>query len=80
MTDHGVSLIESKEANCSKNAQPVCLFCMDEIAKPTKVRGGGRASFCDSCAEKLEKKGLLRKHQDGMIELMKPLLDVIGEF
>ena len=80
MAGHGVSLIRPKEANWGKNAQIMCLFCMGEIAKPVKVRGGGRVSFCDSCTEKLEEKGLLKKHQDGTIELIKPLMDVIGEF
>ena len=80
MTDHGIQSIGSRETNLGKNAQVVCLFCMEEIAKPTKVRGGGRVSFCSSCAEQLERKGLLKRHQDGTIELIKPLLDVIGEF
>jgi hypothetical protein len=53
---------------------------MAEIAKPRKVHGGGRVSFCDSCAEKLEKKGLLNRHKDGSVELMKPILDLIEEF
>ncbi|KUO41411.1 MAG: hypothetical protein AVW06_04470 [Hadesarchaea archaeon DG-33-1] len=80
MVNQGVSLAGPKEANWSKNAQLVCLFCTGEIAKPTKVMGGGRVSFCDSCTEKLENKGLLKRHQSGTIELIKPLLDVIGEF
>jgi hypothetical protein len=80
MVDHGTQLIEMKEANWDESVQLVCLFCMGKIAKPTKVRGGGRVSFCDSCAEKLEKKGLLRRHGDRTVELIKPLLDVIGEF
>jgi hypothetical protein len=53
---------------------------MVEIPKPRKVKGGGRVSFCDSCAERLEKKGLLNRHKDGSVELMKPLLDLIEEF
>ena len=80
MADHGIPSIGPKEANRGKNAQLVCLFCMVEIAKPMRVRGGGRVSFCGSCAEQLERKGLLKRHQDGTIELMRPLLDVIGEF
>jgi hypothetical protein len=78
MVDHGMT--EPKEANLGKNVQLVCLFCMVEIPKPTRVRGGGRISFCNSCAEKLERKGLLKRHGDGTIELMKPLLDLIEEF
>jgi len=80
MVDHGTQSTGSKEANLGKNPKLVCLFCMVEIAKPTRVRGGGRVAFCDSCAEQLERKGLLKRHQDGTIELTKPLLDVIGEF
>jgi hypothetical protein len=53
---------------------------MAEIGKPTKVIGGGRVSFCGICVGQLEKKGLLKRHEDGRIELVKPLLDVIGEF
>jgi len=44
------------------------------------VRGGGRASFCDSCAEKLEKKGLLRWYKDKTIGLGRTLLYVIERF
>lgn len=72
--------IGPKEANLGESVQPVCLFCMVEIGKPTKVRGGGRVSFCGVCAEQLERKGLLKRHEDGTVELIKPLLDVIGEF
>lgn len=43
-------------------------------------RGGGRVSFCGVCVEQLERKGLLKRHEDGTVELIKPLLDVIGEF
>lgn len=57
-----------------------CLFCESELDKPMRIMRGGRVSFCDSCAEKLEEKGLLRKNHDGTVKLMKPLLDVIGEF
>ena len=56
-----------------------CLFCMEE-AKPMKVVGGGRVCFCNFCVERLEEKGLLKKNHDGTVELVKPLLDVIGEF
>jgi len=80
MVDHGASPIWPKKAIKGKNPKLVCLFCMVEIAKPTRVRGGGRVSFCGSCAEKLERKGLLKRHQDGTTELAKPLLDLIGEF
>jgi len=79
MVDHGTPLIGPKAIK-GKNPQLVCLFCMVEIAKPTRVRGGGRISFCGSCAEQLERKGLMKRHGDGTVELMKPLLDVIGEF
>jgi len=51
-----------------------------EVDKPRKVAGGGRVSFCNICIEQLENKGLLIRNEDGMIELVKPLLDVIGEF
>jgi transcription elongation factor Elf1 len=57
-----------------------CLFCGAELVGPTKLRGGGRVSFCGFCAEKLEKKGALRRHKGDTIELMKPLVDVIAEF
>jgi len=80
MADHGTQSTGSKDANLGKNPRLVCLFCMEEIARPTRVRGGGRVSFCGSCAEQLERKGLLKRHGDGTVELTKPLLDVIGEF
>jgi len=51
-----------------------------EIDKPKKLTGGGRVSFCNICIEQLEKKGFLIRNEDGTIELIKPLLDVIGEF
>jgi hypothetical protein len=51
-----------------------------EVDKPRKVAGGGRVSFCNICIEQLENKGLLIRNEDGTIELIKPLLDVIGEF
>lgn len=57
-----------------------CLFCGAELVGPTKLKGGGRVCFCDSCAERLEKKGALRRHKGDTIELMKSLVDVIAEF
>jgi len=80
MADHRTKSTGPKETNSNNNGRPLCLFCMAEIGKPTKVIGGGRVSFCGICVGQLEKKGLLKRHEDGRIELVKPLLDVIGEF
>jgi len=80
IVDGGIRLIEPKTAKEGKSNNPRCLFCGGELTKPMNVREGGRASFCASCAKKLEKKGLLRWYKDRTIGLKKPLLDVIGEF
>jgi hypothetical protein len=80
MADHGTKPTGSKDANFKNNGHPLCLFCLAEIDRPRKVAGGGRVSFCDTCIEQLENKGLLIRNEDGAIELIKPLLDVIGEF
>lgn len=81
IADGGIRLIElKKKSKGSHNNNPKCLFCGAPLEKPMNVRGGGRASFCDSCAEKLEKKGLLRWYKDRTIGLKKPLLHVIEKF
>jgi hypothetical protein len=80
MADHGTKSTGPKGTNSNNNGHPLCLFCLVKIDKPRKVTGGGRVSFCNVCIEQLEKKGLLIRNEDGTIELIKPLLDVIGEF
>jgi hypothetical protein len=80
MADHGTKSTGAKKADSNNDGYPLCLFCMTEIGKPTKVVGGGRVSFCGICVGQLERKGLLKRHEDGRIELIKPLLDVIGDF
>ena len=80
MVDHGTKSTRPKKADSDDDGHPLCLFCLVEIDKPTKVIGGGRVSFCNTCIEQLESKGLLIRNEDGTIELVKPLLDVIGEF
>ena len=80
MVDHGTKSIGPKEASSKNNGHPLCLFCLMEVDKPRKVVGGGRVSFCNICIEQLESKGLLINNEDGTVELVKPLLDVIGEF
>ena len=81
IADGGMRLIEpAKKSKGSHNNNPKCLFCGAPLEKPMNVRGGGRASFCDSCAEKLEKKGLLKWYKDKTIGLKKPLLHVIEKF
>jgi hypothetical protein len=80
MADHGNKSIGPKEASSKNNGHPLCLFCLMKIDKPRKVAGGGRVSFCSICIERLENKGFLINNEDGTVELVKPLLDVIGEF
>jgi KaiC/GvpD/RAD55 family RecA-like ATPase len=81
IADAGVKLIEpKKKTKEGKSNRSKCLFCGRELEKPMSVRGGGRASFCDPCARKLEKKGLLSWYKDGTIGLKKPLLYVIERF
>lgn len=81
IADGGMRLIElKKRGKESHSNNPKCLFCGAPLEKPMNVKGGGRASFCDSCAEKLEKKGLLRWYKDRTIGLRKPLLHVIEKF
>jgi hypothetical protein len=80
MVDHGTKSIGPIEASSKNNGHPLCLFCLVEIDKPRKLVGGGRVSFCSICIEQLGNKGLLINNEDGTVELVKPLLDVIGEF
>ena len=82
IADGGIRLIEppKRSSKGSHSNNPKCLFCGAPLDKPMNVRGGGRASFCDSCAKKLEKKGLLRWYKDRTIGLRKPLLHVIERF
>jgi len=82
IADGGIRLIEpaKKKSMGSQSNNPKCLFCGAPLDKPMNVKGGGRASFCDSCAKKLEKKGLLRWYKDRTIGLRKPLLHVIERF
>jgi hypothetical protein len=80
MVGHGTKSTGPKKANSNNDGHPLCLFCLAEIDKPRKVTGGGRVSFCNICIEQLENKGLLKRNEAGTIELIKPLLDVIGEF
>jgi hypothetical protein len=80
MVDHGAKSSGPKAARSKNDGHPLCLFCLTEIDRPRKIVGGGRVSFCNVCIEQLEDKGLLIRNEDGMIELVKPLLDVIEEF
>ena len=74
------SPFRKKRSKGSQSNNPKCLFYGAVLDKPMNVRGGGRASFCDSCAKKLEKKGLLSWYKDRTIGLRKPLLHVIERF
>jgi len=81
IADGGIRLIEpAKRTKGSHTNNHKCLFCGASLDKPMNVKGGGRASFCDPCAKKLEKKGLLRWYKDRTIGLRKPLLHVIERF
>ena len=74
------SPFRKKRSKEGKSNNLKCLFCEAPLEKPINVKGGGRASFCDSCAEKLEKKGLLRWYNDKTIGLGRTLLHVIERF
>jgi len=80
IADGGIRLIELKKRGKESHNNHKCLFCGAPLEKPMNVKGGGRASFCDSCAKKLEKKGLLKWYKDRTIGLRKPLLHVIEKF
>lgn len=56
------------------------LFCGRPVSNKARLRDGWRASFCDSCLRKLERKGLLKKHADGTVELGKSLMEVIASY
>ncbi len=88
ITDKGIvikKLPEVPRGGCEgssggPNLPTRCLFCGKPMDNPAKLREGGRASFCDSCLRKLERKGLLRKLADGTVELRKPLMEVIANY
>ncbi len=70
------SPFRKKRSKEGKSNNPKCLFCGAVLDKPMNVRESGRASFRDSCAKKLEKKGLLRWYNDRTIGLGRTLLHV----
>lgn len=80
IADGGIRLIGLKKRERESHSNNKCLFCGAPLEKPMNVKGGGRASFCDSCAKKLEKKGLLKWYKDRTIGLREPLLHVIEKF
>jgi DNA-directed RNA polymerase subunit RPC12/RpoP len=57
-----------------------CLFCERRVDRRMRLLEGGRASFCDSCLRKLERKGLLRRLPDDTVELKRPLMEVIANY
>lgn len=57
-----------------------CLFCGRTVSNQVRLRDGGRASFCDSCLGKLERRGLLKRHADGAVELRRSLMEVIASY
>ena len=86
ITDRGIALKKLPEVSggsCSSESASMptrCLFCGKPMDNPAKLREGGRASFCDSCLRKLERKGLVRKLADGTVELRRPLMEVIANY
>ncbi|MCS7131303.1 MAG: hypothetical protein NZ934_01020, partial [Hadesarchaea archaeon] len=88
ITDKGIvvkKLPEVPRGGCEassggSNLPAKCLFCGKPMDNPARLREGGRASFCDSCLRKLERKGLLRRLADGTVELKKPLMEVIANY
>ena len=57
-----------------------CELCGREIDGPVALAGGGRASFCDSCMEKLEAGGYLERVEEGTIKLNKSLFDLLADY